>query len=240
MKRFLSIPFLVLLAGLLMAAGCMYLPQVSVPAAPQGTGPVVTAVPVTAQDVPSYPVTTATPSVECRQGMTSCNGYCRDLSLDIGNCGSCGNACPAPYGNICRQGTCVCKEGLSRCGESCWDLLDDNRNCGACGRTCPKGTFCNNGVCNICVRGQVECVPGQCTNLSSDARNCGACRIVCPAGQRCISGRCVGSPCSAPLVYCNGACRDLSTDRANCGACGHSCGNGMVCRSGTCGPIYLY
>ena len=193
MNRTICILLLVLLAGLVVASGCSNRLQTSVPGAQQGANPIVATTTEPVQNAPSGVVVTVTPIVTCRQGMTNCDGYCRDLSLDVANCGYCGNACPTGYGTVCSLGMCTCKEGLSSCGESCKDLVNDNRNCGICGNICPTGQYCNNGVCGICASGLVECSPGKCTYLESDAKNCGACGVVCPSGMLCKRSICSGS-----------------------------------------------
>ena len=179
------------------------------------------------------PVLQNTPAATCRAGMTNCNGFCRDLNADIGNCGTCGIACPATQ--KCLDGQCVCRdEGYSACADRvCRNLNSDMKNCGACGIICPAGQICSSGQCTIsCTGGKSNC-GGTCVDLTTDLKNCGACKIACPDGQTCNNGQC-GVKCINNLVYCNGQCRDFSADTANCGACGIVCPSGSSCRSGIC------
>jgi hypothetical protein len=94
------------------------------------------------------------PDTGCAVGMTNCGGFCTDLSIDHGNCGSCGNSCPID--SNCMVGACVqaCpRGGLTICNGVCVDLLTDYNNCGACGNTCvddcapDEGGYCNGGSC---------------------------------------------------------------------------------------------
>jgi hypothetical protein len=71
------------------------------------------------------------------------------------NCGSCGNACSSPGGNvfgICDNGACrkVCWGEWLDCNndmtDRCEQVFDEN-NCGTCGAKCPADTFCNHGCC---------------------------------------------------------------------------------------------
>jgi len=184
--------------------------------------------------------TTQTPSSQnsgsanCRSGLTDCNGFCRDLSVDVGNCGVCGFTCPA--NSACKDGRCSCKEGLSDCNGLCMDLNSNAKNCGVCGSACPTGQVCTKGQCGVtCTNGKTGC-GAVCADLNSDPKNCGACGIACPTGQVCNGGQC-GVSCINNLKYCNGQCRDLSADTANCGVCGVLCPSGTMCLNGVCTSI---
>ena len=50
----------------------------------------------------------------CPAGQMSCPTGCKDLQRDVLNCGSCGNACPAPAAGT---GIATCTSG--QCGFSC-------------------------------------------------------------------------------------------------------------------------
>lgn len=136
----------------------------------------------------SLPTTipTLTPGGTCQDGFTWCNGHCVELSLDIGNCGACGNSCPS--GQSCVNGTCGCKAGKTLCNGVCSDVNTDTNNCGSCGVTCSAGQYCQYGEC-LCSSGTTNC-NGTCTSTQSDSNNCGACGNQCPVGQVCTSGQC--------------------------------------------------
>lgn len=74
------------------------------------------------------------PLVDCSAlGLSSCGGACLDLQTDAGNCGACGNPCPA---------------GFACCGGVCVDLLTDDNHCGYCGNPCERLT-CRGGLCQF-------------------------------------------------------------------------------------------
>jgi hypothetical protein len=64
------------------------------------------------------------------EGLTACHGSCRDLELEVENCGACGRACGGPrqYYATCEQGRCVqlygCLEGAddTSCAQYCASL----------------------------------------------------------------------------------------------------------------------
>ena len=76
-------------------------------------------------------------NLTCPAGTILCNGTCINTSVDLLNCGSCGNACPA--GTACVKGNCSCLVGLELCNGTCTETSFDSRNCGSCGYTCPLG-----------------------------------------------------------------------------------------------------
>src|SRR5262249_44845244 len=117
----------------------------------------------------------------CNQGLTVCNGICRNLQTDAANCGACGNACP--MGHQCVQGACKgngCGQGLTQCGNACVNLQTDAANCGACGQACAQGQQCTQGNCvqQGCGQGLTQC-GNACVDLNSDPQNCGACGFAC-------------------------------------------------------------
>jgi hypothetical protein len=100
------------------------------------------------------------PATGCPVGMTNCGGFCTDVSVDHGNCGTCGNRCSqlGPDYN-CKSSTCVrtCPEGLTDCFGRCVDIQSDTENCGGCGEPCraPREDeliACQNGRCTGFVR----------------------------------------------------------------------------------------
>lgn len=134
----------------------------------------------------------------CLPGLMLCNGTCKDTSVDLLNCGSCGNVCP--LGKACINGTCSCLPGLTLCEGTCIDTSFDLRNCGACGNACPFGKHCVNGEC-VCPADLSSC-NGVCIDITSDELNCGACGKACLLGQVCFNGQCL-----VPSLDCtNGDC----------------------------------
>ncbi|MBI4702902.1 MAG: hypothetical protein HY744_17430 [Deltaproteobacteria bacterium] len=96
------------------------------------------------------------PPEPCPPGLTGCGQACADLSVDPGNCGSCGQAyCP---GALCSGGHCVlgCGAGTIECGQSCEapdcdcqcvSAAVDPKNCGGCDLACQPGEICQDGGC---------------------------------------------------------------------------------------------
>jgi hypothetical protein len=89
----------------------------------------------------------------CRPIHTRCGNRCVDLRWDLGNCGTCGRACPQSQDlgltRVCRAGACVCTPGTADCAGNgyCVDLNSDPANCGRCGKACATGERCDQGVC---------------------------------------------------------------------------------------------
>ena len=81
----------------------------------------------------------------CPQGLTNCNGVCRNLDVETANCGACGRVCPGTN-QACCSGVC---QNLNR----------DPNNCGACGNDCESGVCCR-GQC--CPTTRPNCVLGEC------------------------------------------------------------------------------
>lgn len=148
--------------------------------------------PTTTVTLPPAAVSPLTPGGMCRQGLTWCNGHCSDLTVDIGDCGACGNPCPP--GQSCVDGQC-CMRGQALCSGFCSDLPTDAKNCGRCGNACPDGSICSNSKCLnmniVCPPGQTECYDEKCYDLTSDNMNCGYCGRVCPAYSGCTNSVCV-------------------------------------------------
>jgi len=216
----------ILTIGVILVAGC-----ITSKTTPTSSQPVfdtsATTAPITQPPAPAQ----NTPNVPCRSGLTNCNGFCRDVSTDISNCGSCGIVCPG--NSVCIAGTCQCKDGYSSCNGVCKDISSDAKNCGACGAVCPSGQICIKGTCGVtCTGGKTSC-GAVCADLKSDTKNCGACGVTCPSGQVCNDGQC-GISCINNLKYCNGQCRDLTADSVNCGSCGIICPSGTTCQNGQC------
>ncbi len=88
--------------------------------------------------------------------------YCATVMTDPGNCGACGNVCPA--GSYCSNYSCVpmpgqdggasCVAPMMMCKDAasnpiCTDPRYDNINCGNCGYVCPANTRCMQGQCLV-------------------------------------------------------------------------------------------
>ncbi len=164
----------------------------------------------------------------CPGGMMGGN-YCSDLLRDNGNCGRCGNMCPA--GTTCDGATCrdtnqagadagagaTCPAVLpaqckSATGETfCADFNTDTANCGGCFKACPYGNRCEKG---LCIAPVANCPPEQpntcqnatgsgtfCTDFNRDPGNCGGCNSMCPNNGACLGGKCSASP-TPPATYC--------------------------------------
>ena len=156
---------------------------------------------------------------------------CSDLSIDVNNCGSCGNAC-LDGGLVCQGGSCSVAGSSDAClgrqgdfcaltdggqgyccgASGCADPLVDLANCGGCGVDC-RLLFAANGFTGsaTCFAGG-SCGVASCSGASNE--------LACPRDGG------VGSCCS------NG-CTDELSDPANCGACGTACDGGH-CVGGLC------
>ncbi|HUB06890.1 MAG TPA: hypothetical protein VMB50_07815 [Myxococcales bacterium] len=147
-----------------------------------------------------------------------CAGACVDLDFSAGNCGACGQRCPA---------------GLACQGGYCGPIID----CSAA----TNGTPC--GLPDA--GGEGFCCAGACVNPLDDSSNCGGCGYACPPGSTCAANRCVepgggnvratitgacnaiseGEPCLSDAGYgtcCGGACLDPAGPAA-CSTCGLGC-----------------
>lgn len=201
----------------------------------------------------------------CGAGFEDCdtisaNGCEAELSLDVGNCGSCGRACAAVdvLSRQCVGGLCLstCAIGHANCSfdasladDGCERAVDDT-HCGDCGNDCTLqggGLKCGAAVASQCgCTGDDDCRvtgSGGTCDASTGACTCGT--TTCRAGEACREVS--GSP--PDVCSCNGAaacagnqtccqspagCRDLQNDPSSCGACGRSCPTGFFCSAGQC------
>jgi hypothetical protein len=179
----------------------------------------------------------------CPGDLRDCNGDpldgCEtDISMNEGNCGVCGNICPAApnASEFCSSGRCGTKcipdfgdcDGLSENGCE-QDLLTDARNCGACGMDCGYDTCLNGGcTCRAVSIEMHEVAPGTCDYLVPPPADGGAWNflyvnvLVTPAG---------GSPTVIPSQPNSAACDattggwyyDDPTTHARIALCGATC-----------------
>ena len=175
-------------------------------------------------------------------GLACCSGDCVDTSIDMNNCGACGNACTD--GKSCHEIAigvmgCTCRDWETECNGMCVDLKRDPDNCGQCGHVCASGS-CENGACTC---GQAGCGPCEACNYP------GLCQSTCGAGQTCCGndgcvdtdfdpnncGAC-GNACGPGKTCCGGGCVDTKTDSSNCGLCGSECQGDTTCQNGLCLP----
>ncbi len=165
----------------------------------------------------------------CPQGAVQCPERCANLSLDVYNCGACGNICPE--GQACRNGVCDCQGGRVDCGSGCISLDESAENCGACGSACPSDLVCSEGTCSSgCASHLTRC--GQsCTDTNGNAEHCGSCDNACPEGQVCSDGVC---GCGGGRTLCDGACTDTQANNQHCGACDNVCQGAESCTDGFC------
>jgi hypothetical protein len=165
-------------------------------------------------------------SGSCATGLTSCSGTCRNLAIDVANCGTCGKACAA--GQSCQNSACTC---AAMCNGACTDTTTDNANCGTCGNACPSGQVCSDSKCGAACASRLTLCGNACVDLNGSATNCGKCGNVCPMGQTCASAMC---RCAVGSAVCDGTCQDISTNVNRCGTCTTVCAKGATCAAGVC------
>jgi hypothetical protein len=194
--------------------------------------------------LPSGGITAGTagiPAPDCQPGLTRCDGTCRDLALDVCNCGACGNGCPP--GGTCGNGYCMlpvvslsCRPDQIPCQGSCVSIQTHFNNCGGCSHACQAGQVCRSGGC-ISTGGPAFC-NGTHVDTRTDIGNCGSCGHACQSSwEVCRDGECVVSQCSGGMVTdCSGTCVITMTDPFNCGSCKNRCSRDEICSGGSCKP----
>lgn len=124
----------------------------------------------------------------CDLGELACELNCVNASIDLENCGACGNNCnatPPPSGQyFCINGTCVlnCDPPLFVCGNACVDRQTDPNNCGACGNLCASG-LCDLGQCLDATAGHVIVIGHDMSNALPAAKRLAGNAIFLPAKQ---------------------------------------------------------
>jgi hypothetical protein len=133
----------------------------------------------------------------CRPGLTLCNGQCRDLLHDIGNCGACGAVCGG-NGGRCVDGVCQQLGGMGGCGSigrtncnnGCYtiaQLLSDELNCGQCGNNCAVDELCTQGQCRgfFTSKACTTCPCPACGTGTTCCQYPGTTEAICVNGNTC-------------------------------------------------------
>jgi Stigma-specific protein, Stig1 len=142
---------------------------------------------------------------------------CKDLELDIENCGICGRDCSVMYpSSTCEMGDCKCPAyAPTECGPvnlgggGCVNLNTDPNNCGRCSTKCASEEYCDHGTCKIknCPPGQTPICTGQCESVKGSS--------CCGPAQGALSGttvyKCVKSKtvCVYEYNYSDGTAGNL-------------------------------
>ncbi len=184
--------------------------------------------------------------LSCNKGYSHCAATgtdCEDpTGTDIGNCGSCGNACSTTNDTpSCSNGVCSiqCATGWGNCdgniANGCETQLNTVANCGVCAPmgmptctttngmpTCNTATMPPSCAVGSCSMGYANC-PGNGTNcstfiLGNDTNNCGGCNKVCGSdatsnGTLHDSGACVAGQCT--VGTCDPGWADCDGDLSN-------------------------
>jgi len=206
-------------------------------------------------DCSGEPGTAACPSVEW-----CCPDGCRNLQIDILNCGGCGGDCnsgrPAfrPKADNCAGATCRCGAGaacadpLMCCGGTCVNPNTDMNNCNACGNVCGTRSQCIGAACQ-CDSPFENCDDSFSSNgceidPRSDLDNCGGCGVLCRrtrATAQCSGFSCSIQRCDAGFDNCDGVdnngCETPLNTLSDCGSCGSSCSRSnasATCSTGSC------
>jgi hypothetical protein len=179
----------------------------------------------------------------CAGTQTLCGSACTNMLTDPGNCGACGNVCPA--GGTCSAGVCstsACGPGAAGSACGCPNFQTDPNNCGACGIVCASGS-CLAGQCattSCPVAAPVNGTLGSCPSLLASGSTC---QFACNAGYgltgaatSCANGvltaQACGSPCSVtpPVNASMGTCPSSLPSGSSCQI---SCADGYTTTGAT-------
>jgi hypothetical protein len=185
---------------------------------------------------------------------TLCGTACANTLTDPGNCGRCGNACPA--GHACTRGKCGCASGSTQCGTTCVDMRTDAQNCGSCGKQCntPPNTqcytstgTCSNGTCGytpkpagtVCNDNNASTTSDVCNGSGTCAGTNPCANVTCnsPPNTQCYTstGTCSNGTCSYTRKATGTTCNDgnASTTGDACTSTG-TCVGTNPCANVTC------
>ncbi|MBX3268840.1 MAG: hypothetical protein KF729_01180 [Sandaracinaceae bacterium] len=181
------------------------------------------------------------------QANVCCDGACRDVTVDVGNCGGCNVQCgPNAICNdrICRCDPATpqfddCNGDLGLSGDGCETNIQTSvPHCGRCGRRCSPANAtgqCVGGTCLVetCATDWDDCdgLPGNgCEGNLRSLTHCNGCGMTCSlagATATCMNRRCEIATCGANLADCNGnpadGCETPLGTVMNCASCGDRC-----------------
>ncbi len=145
----------------------------------------------------------------CSSGEMWCTDECVDLSTDITNCGSCGNACSAP---ATPDSTAACFSGIcAECGAY------DQVCCPGAGTGCASGMACGGTDRCVCAVNTHRCnsgsYAGQCA-ANDNGEACGPSCVDC--SQRHATPGCTADKCDNECLA-ESVCSNNSDGTANCG-----------------------
>jgi hypothetical protein len=133
-------------------------------------------------------------SYQCDASQVLCNGECKYLPGDAGNCGACGNKCPsagiAHSFPVCKEGKCSwdChKNYIKHIGGDGTKECEPVTSSSLSGSTDPCSGIATKDLDNFRNCG------GRCVNVYFENENCGDCGKKCPSGTTCLG----------PYVCCN-------------------------------------
>ncbi len=181
------------------------------------------------------------------QANVCCDGTCRDVTVDVNNCGGCGTICGPSA--VCNDRICECNPAtpnLDDCngdlgmnGDGCeTDLQTTVNHCGRCGRRCTPdhGTgACVAGSCTIasCDTDWDNCdglVGNGCEGNLRSLTHCNGCGMTCSlsgATATCMRRVCEIASCGSGVADCNGndadGCETPLGTVMNCASCGDRC-----------------
>ncbi len=182
----------------------------------------------------------------CTEGDTRCSGDGVQTCVSVGGCGTWADAVDCGDDLVCSGGECVdectdaCDDGDMECdGDSGFRVCEEQSS--GCldwspAESCPDATVCNDGICEGCTDGQL-----QCSADNSEVQECtdGAWSGIqsCPVG--CDNAECVTEVACSPGDYrCSGdvveMCNATGTAYLYIATCAVACDNGLC--TGDCEP----